>query len=609
MTHAIPTPVSSDPNWWRQAAIYQIYPRSFADSNGDGIGDLSGITSRVPYLSALGVDAVWLSPFYPSDLADGGYDVADYRNVDPKIGTLDEFDEMVAALHSTGIKVIVDIVPNHTSNLHEWFQAALAAAPGSPERDRYTFRDGLGEDRTIPPSDWKSFFGGSAWEPVGDGQFYLHQFAVEQPDLNWDNPEVRADFLTTLRFWSDRGVDGFRVDVADLLVRDMSDPIPSEAELRTEPNTGTSRWHGRPELNEIYAQWREVFDEYDPPRIAVAEASLSPEYRRANEWPKSLGQVFNFDLMWQPYDAESFRSRIVPNLAVAAEVGSSSTWVLSNHDVVRHASRYAMEPSGKGPQEDSRIWKLTHGAEPATDPALGLRRARAATTLLLALPGSTYMYQGEELGLPEVLEIPDDARQDPTFYRSPGVDVGRDGCRVPLPWVAQAPSFGFGPDGSSVSHLPQPGWFEEFAVDRQDGTEDSTLELYRRALALRHRLQGPEEIQWLDSQRACLLSSGQAAGCASVTLPPLQWSCPRANCYSRAHRSKTASSPLRRRHGCGAKISRYVPRVYLLENDLLQGNDSRHEPDEKNYDNELNKRLSHNHVMYLGRVPRPSLDQ
>lgn len=276
MTHAIPTPVSSDPNWWRQAAIYQIYPRSFADSNGDGIGDLSGITSRVPYLSALGVDAVWLSPFYPSDLADGGYDVADYRNVDPKIGTLDEFDEMVAALHSAGIKVIVDIVPNHTSNLHEWFQAALAAAPGSPERDRYTFRDGLGEDRTIPPSDWKSFFGGSAWEPVGDGQFYLHQFAVEQPDLNWDNPEVRADFLTTLRFWSDRGVDGFRVDVADLLVRDMSDPIPSEAELRTEPNTGTSRWHGRPELNEIYAQWREVFDEYDPPRIAVAEASLSP---------------------------------------------------------------------------------------------------------------------------------------------------------------------------------------------------------------------------------------------------------------------------------------------------------------------------------------------
>lgn len=504
MTHAIPTPVSSDPNWWRQAAIYQIYPRSFADSNGDGIGDLSGITSRVPYLSALGVDAVWLSPFYPSDLADGGYDVADYRNVDPKIGTLDEFDEMVAALHSAGIKVIVDIVPNHTSNLHEWFQAALAAAPGSPERDRYTFRDGLGEDRTIPPSDWKSFFGGSAWEPVGDGQFYLHQFAVEQPDLNWDNPEVRADFLTTLRFWSDRGVDGFRVDVADLLVRDMSDPIPSEAELRTEPNNGTSRWHGRPELNEIYAQWREVFDEYDPPRIAVAEASLSPEYRRANEWPKSLGQVFNFDLMWQPYDAESFRSRIVPNLAVAAEVGSSSTWVLSNHDVVRHASRYAMEPSGKGPQEDSRIWKLTHGAEPATDPALGLRRARAATTLLLALPGSTYMYQGEELGLPEVLEIPDDARQDPTFYRSPGVDVGRDGCRVPLPWVAQAPSFGFGPDGSSVSHLPQPGWFEEFAVDRQDGTEDSTLELYRRALALRHRLQGPEEIQWLDSPAGVL---------------------------------------------------------------------------------------------------------
>ena len=581
MTHAIPTPVSSDPNWWRQAAIYQIYPRSFADSNGDGIGDLSGITSRVPYLSALGVDAVWLSPSYPSDLADGGYDVADYRNVDPKIGTLDEFDEMVAALHSAGIKVIVDIVPNHTSNLHEWFQAALAAAPGSPERDRYTFRDGLGEDRTIPPSDWKSFFGGSAWEPVGDGQFYLHQFAVEQPDLNWDNPEVRADFLTTLRFWSDRGVDGFRVDVADLLVRDMSDPIPSEAELRTEPNTGTSRWHGRPELNEIYAQWREVFDEYDPPRIAVAEASLSPEYRRANEWPKSLGQVFNFDLMWQPYDAESFRSRIVPNLAVAAEVGSSSTWVLSNHDVVRHASRYAMEPSGKGPQEDSRIWKLTHGAEPATDPALGLRRARAATTLLLALPGSTYMYQGEELGLPEVLEIPDDARQDPTFYRTARVSPT---CRSQ---VGSKNLLSIGRTGPKI-----PRW-------------SCTGARWRCVTGCRD----PRKSSGSIPQRACLLSSGQAAGCASVTLPPLQWSCPRANCCSRAHRSKTASSPLRRRHGCGAKISRYVPRVYLLENDLLQGNDSRHEPDEKNYDNELNKRLSHNHVMYLGRVPRPSLDQ
>ncbi len=500
---AAATSLTPDPNWWRQAAIYQIYPRSFADSNGDGIGDLPGITSRVPYLSALGVDAVWLSPFYPSDLADGGYDVADYRNVDPKIGTLEEFDEMVAALHGAGIRVIVDIVPNHTSNLHEWFQAALAAAPGSPERDRYTFHDGLGEDRTIPPSDWKSFFGGSAWEPVGDGQFYLHQFAVEQPDLNWDNPEVRADFLKTLRFWSDRGVDGFRVDVADLLVRDMSDPIPSEAELRAEPNDGTSRWHGRPELNEIYAQWREVFNEYDPPRVAVAEAMLSPEYRRENQWPKDLGQVFNFDLLWSPYSAESYRSLIVPNLAVAAEVGSSSTWVLSNHDVVRHASRYAMEPT-KGPQEDSRIWKLTNGAEPATDPPLGLRRARAATTLLLALPGSTYMYQGEELGLPEVLEIPDDARQDPTFFRSPGVDVGRDGCRVPLPWVAGAPSFGFGSDGSGAAHLPQPDWFADFAADQQEDSEDSTLELYRRALALRHELQGPEQIQWLDSPAGVL---------------------------------------------------------------------------------------------------------
>lgn len=494
-------PLTPDGDWWRQAVVYQIYPRSFADHNGDGIGDLAGITSRVPYLRALGVDAVWLSPFYPSALADGGYDVDDYRDVDPRIGTLAQFDEMLSSLHAAGIRVIVDIVPNHSSNRHRYFRQALAAGAGSPERERYVFRDGIGPDKSQPPSDWRSVFGGSAWEPVGDGQFYLHQFAVEQPDFNWDHPDVRAEFLETLRFWSDRGVDGFRVDVADMLAKDMTEPLPSQAELEALGDDDDHRLHGLPQLDEIYAQWRDVMDEYDPPRMAVAEAWLTPERRRRYQWPRTLGQAFNFDLLKSAYDAAEFREIIAKNVEIAAEVGSSSTWVLSNHDVVRHPSRYAIEPTGNAPDDDSRVWKLTRGAEPPSDPVLGLRRARSATMVLLALPGSTYLYQGEELGLPEVVEIPDSARQDPTFFRSPGWDVGRDGCRVPIPWQADSPSFGFGP---GPSHLPQPDWFGEFAVDQQDDVWGSTLEMYRRALALRHELQGPEELTWLDSPEGVL---------------------------------------------------------------------------------------------------------
>lgn len=506
--HALP-----DADWWHQAAVYQIYPRSFADSNGDGIGDLPGITSRVPYLESLGVDAVWLSPFYPSALADGGYDVDDYRDVDPKIGTLTQFDEMIAALHAAGIRLIVDIVPNHSSNRHRWFRRALAAGPGSPERERYIFRDGLGPDRSEPPSDWRSVFGGSAWEPTGDGQFYLHQFAVEQPDFNWDHPEVRADFLETIRFWSDRGVDGFRVDVADLLAKDMTDPLPSQAELDAERELGPHRLHGLPALDEIYREWREVFNEYDPPRMAVAEAWLTPERRRRYAWPRMLGQAFNFDLLHSAFDAALFRENIETNLAIAAEFRSPSTWVLSNHDVVRHASRYALHTDRSELDEDSRVWKLTRGATPASDRDRGIRRARAATMLLLALPGSTYLYQGEELGLPEVLEIPDGARQDPTFFRNPGVDVGRDGCRVPIPWTADGPSLGFG-DGAA--HLPQPEWFAGFSVERQDDVWGSTLEMYRRALSLRRELQGPRELEWLDSP-AGTIAFARPGGWVSIT--------------------------------------------------------------------------------------------
>ncbi|WP_137845347.1 glycoside hydrolase family 13 protein [Microbacterium sp. 2FI] len=495
------------PEWWRQAVVYQVYPRSFADLDGDGIGDIPGITSRVPYLADLGIDAVWLSPFYPSALADGGYDVADYRDVDPRLGTLDDFDEMLAALHAAGIRIVVDIVPNHTSDQHAWFQEALAAGRGSAARDRYIFREGTGPDGTEPPTDWDSVFGGSAWERVADGQWYLHNFAVEQPDLNWSNDEVRADFVKTLRFWSDRGVDGFRIDVAHMLTKDLTEPLPSRAELDALPRDGKHPLIDRDDVHEVYAEWRAVFDSYDPPRTAVAEAWVDPARIPLYASAESLGQAFNFDLLEADFDAAQFRRIVTSNLALAAESGSSTTWVLSNHDVVRHATRYGLPPAERTPdgrpvRKHGNEWLLSGGTQPALDRAAGLRRARAAILFVLGLPGSAYLYQGEELGLHEVAEIPDSERQDPTFFRSPGADLGRDGCRVPLPWTAGGTALGF---GGGTPHLPQPAWFAAFAVELQVGDESSTLSLYREALALRQRLQTDEGLEWINTGREDVL--------------------------------------------------------------------------------------------------------
>ena len=506
------------PDWWRQAAVYQIYPRSFADANGDGIGDLRGIVSRVDYLDELGIDAVWLSPFYPSELADGGYDVSDYRDVDPRLGTLADFDDMVAALHARGIKIIVDIVPNHSSDQHELFRAALAAGKGSPERDRYIFRDGLGENGELPPADWRSVFGGPAWEPVGDGQWYFHHFAKEQPDFNWDNPDVHEEFLKTLRFWSDRGVDGFRVDVAHGLVKDLPEVLPSAAELDAMDRTsGRHPLWDRDEVHEVYAEWRRVFDEYDPPRIAVAEAWVAtPERRAKYATPAGLGQAFNFDLLEADFDAAQFREIITDNLAQSAATGSSSTWVLSNHDVVRHATRYGLAPLQGRRVKQGTEWIIAGGPEDQLDRDGGLRRARAATLFMLALPGSTYLYQGEELGLHEVADIPAEQRQDPAFFRGADHDkdgLGRDGCRVPLPWTSDGPSFGFG-DGPA--HLPQPEWLGASSVAAEDGDPESTLSLYRRALALRHRLQTGEELEWIETGRADVLRFARPNGWQAV---------------------------------------------------------------------------------------------
>ncbi len=487
------TTTSTDADWWRQAVVYQVYPRSFADSNGDGIGDLQGIISRVPYLTSLGIDAVWLSPFYPSALADGGYDVDDYRDVDPRLGTLADFDELVGTLHDNGIKLIVEIVPNHSSDRHEWFQEALAAPKNSPERDRYIFREGDGDQ---PPSDWDSVFGGSAWAQIHDGQWYLHLFAAEQPDLNWDNDEVREDFLKTLRFWSDRGVDGFRVDVAHALKKDLTEPLPSKTTLpRQSESNGVHPLWDRDDVHDIYVEWRKVLNEYDPPRSAVAEAFVPAARRARYASAAGLGQAFNFDLLQADWDFDKFRQVIEENLALADQNGSSSTWVFSNHDVVRHATRYGLPKDPDGAWQDGKAWLLSNGTEPTVDVEQGLRRARAAVLLMLALPGSAYLYQGEELGLQEVGELPAANLQDPAYFRSKGAEKGRDGCRVPLPWTVGGLSFGFGSGGS---HLLQPKWFGGYSVEAQEGDPDSTLSLYRKALAVRRGLQTGEGLEWVD---------------------------------------------------------------------------------------------------------------
>lgn len=518
---APPNSVSAqDAPWWRQAVVYQIYPRSFADTNADGLGDISGVTSKADYLEKLGIDAVWLSPFYPSELADGGYDVADYRDVDPRLGTLDDFTEMVKALHARDIKVVVDIVPNHTSDQHVWFQEALAARRGSTARERYIFRDGKGPGGSEAPTDWESMFGGPAWTRVTDGQWYLHTFATEQPDLNWAHREVRDDFLKTLHFWSDRGVDGFRVDVAHGLTKDLTEPLPSRAELERMPFDGNHPLVDRDDVQEVYAEWRKVFDSYDPPRTAVAEAWVAKARVPLYASPEGLGQAFNFDLLQADFDAGQFETVVRENLELARASGSSSTWVLSNHDVTRHPTRYglphpARDANGEPSVKHGLDWILSRGISPELDWVGGERRARAATLFMLGLPGSSYLYQGEELGLHEVAALPDSDRQDPTYFRSDGADLGRDGCRVPLPWTSSPESaFGFGDGGA---HLAQPDWFARYSVEAEDGDPQSFLELYRRALALRRTLQAEEDLEWIPTGNPDVLRFRRPNGWEVVT--------------------------------------------------------------------------------------------
>ena len=482
---------SPDSAWWRSAVIYQIYPRSWADASGDGVGDLPGITAHLPYLRDLGVDAVWLSPFYTSPQADAGYDVADYRDIDPLFGTLDDAKTLVSQAHSLGIRVIVDLVPNHSSDEHEWFKAALAAAPGSPERDLYMFREGKGDDGSQPPNNWQSVFGGPAWTRVTEadgtpGQWYLHLFDPKQPDFNWENPAVRAEFESVLRFWLDLGVDGFRVDVAHGLIKEAGLPDWAGA-MNMLDLTDLDKQHppmwDQDGVHEIYRGWRKILDSYNTTgdaandRAMCAEAWVDPPERAALfVRDDEFHQAFNFDFLQTPWRATDLREVIASSYAANDKVGAPTTWVLSNHDVVRHASRLGLpigtpRPNGIGADD----------AQP--DAVAGLRRARAATTLMLALPGGAYLYQGEELGLPDHTTMPDAVRQDPTFARTHGKELGRDGCRVPLPWSKDEPAFGF--NGTGDTWLPQPTVYGDLAVDQQEGVAGSTLELYRELLRIR----------------------------------------------------------------------------------------------------------------------------
>ena len=504
----------ADPgSWWRGAVIYEIYLRSFADGDGDGAGDLAGVRARLPYLRDLGVDALWFTPWYRSPLADGGYDVADYRSIDPAFGTLADAEALVREALALGIRTIIDVVPNHVSAEHEWFRAALAAAPGSPERERFWFHPGRGENGEGIPTDWVSSFAGPTWtrttNPDGTpGEWYLHLFTPEQPDLNWNHPDVRAEHEEVLRFWFDRGVAGIRIDSAALLIKDAA-----LSEVPPSPGPGAHPHVDRDELHDVYRSWRAVADSYDPPRILVGEVWLPDPARFALYLrPDEMHTAFNFDFMSRPWVAKQLRESIDTTLDAHGIVGAPPTWVLSNHDVTRPVTRYG--------REDSSFAFAAKRFGVPTDPTVGRRRARAAALLTAALPGSLYIYQGDELGLPEVEDLPRELLEDPMHFRSGGRDPGRDGCRVPLPWSGDRAPFGF--TAADTAWLPQPSDWARLTVERQAADPGSMLCLYRAALAVRRReavLQNGS-LRWLDSDGDVLAFSRGADFVCLVNLGP-----------------------------------------------------------------------------------------
>ncbi len=480
-------------SWWRTAVIYQVYVRSFADSDGDGVGDLAGVRAKLPYLRSLGVDGIWLNPFYPSPQHDHGYDVADYLAVDPDYGTVESFDLLVQDAHRLDLKVLIDLVPNHCSTEHPWFAAALAAGPGSPERERFHFADGRGDNGELPPNNWRSIFGGSAWQRVPDGQWYLHSFAPEQADFNWRHPDVPAYFEQVLRFWLERGVDGVRIDVAHGLHK--ADGLPDHENAADDELTGDPlnpyAWN-QPEVHDVWRRWRSIAEGYTAltgrERVLIGEVGvLDAEQLALYQRPDELHQSFYFEFLRAQWNDRILYDVVDRGLDTIAGSGSSVAWVLNNHDMPRSVTRYG----GGAPGIDSG------------DVDLGTIRSRASALLMLALPGASYVYQGEELGLPEVTDLPLEVLADPMFHRSKGARRGRDGCRIPLPWAADQDGFGF---SSSEAWLPQPGWFADHAADRQLRSGESMLHLYREALRLRRRLPAlaSNEFRWLQTEPGVL---------------------------------------------------------------------------------------------------------
>ena len=505
--------------WWRSGVIYQIYPRSFADGNGDGMGDLTGITQRLSSLAALGIDAVWLSPFYNSPQKDAGYDVSNYIDVDPLFGTLDDFDKLVAEAHRLGIRVMIDLVPNHTSAEHEWFQKALRAAPGSKERSYYHFMDGRGENGELPPNNWQSMFGGPAWTRTEDGQWYVHLFDSSQPDLNWENPVVREEFENILRFWLDRGVDGFRVDQPHAMAK--AEGLPDHPYVE-EAGAGFIEGRENPPMwfqdsvHEIFRDWRKILESYPGDRAMCGEAYVLPlSFMALWVRPDEFHQTFNFRFLDAGWERQTLISAINESFEAFDAVGAPSTWVLNNHDVLRHVSRFGGDygrttaSDGVGPNN------------PQPDNVLGLRKARAATLFMLGLPGASYLYQGEELGLPDHTTIADEHRQDPTFFRTGGQRVGRDGCRVPLPWEKGNASNGFNDTG--LAWLPQPASYADLSRDQQEGNPDSTLELYRRALKLRSELKlGEGSFDWVATEPELSYQNGNVIVIHNFSQSPIE---------------------------------------------------------------------------------------
>ena len=499
-----PIPPRDKRLWWRDSVTYQIYIRSFADANGDGKGDVAGIISRLPYLKKLGVDAIWITPWYPSPQKDHGYDVADFMDIEPDYGTLSDAKKLIEQSHKLGMRLLVDIVPNHCSDQHKWFQEALAAKPGSKERDRFIFRDGKGENGDTPPNNWQAVFGGSAWHRITEsdgkaGQWYLHLFAVEQPDFNWQNQEVKDYFEKVLKFWLDLGVDGFRIDVAHGMIKaDGLPDVPSDPKLLEGKPMPFWDQDG---VHEIYKEWRKILDSYPNDRMAVAEAWVHPATRIARYLrPGELMNSFNFEFLGSKWDVAEIKNNINKSIEAIGAVGAPSSWVFNNHDVVRSVDRFDL---GLGLSGGTTLER--HGDVNKFNLERGRKRARAGALLMLALPGGAYIYQGEELTLPEAREIPEDRLSDPRWKMSNYTDRGRDGCRVPLPWRSNnAGAFGFSDNAKLTpkdSWLPQSSNWGDFSVEAQDSDPNSSLNLYRKALEIRKSLSGLGDgpMSWVDA--------------------------------------------------------------------------------------------------------------